>query len=399
VKNKRLTIGIDYTPAYEQGGGIGRYVRELIAALADEDRVTDYRLFVAGANVKPLPPLPGSNFTWRTSRISPIWFARLWQRARLPIPVERWVGKIDLFHATDFVLPPTRTKTRTVLTVHDLSFVRAPDAASPSLKRYLDQVVPRSVHRADYVLADSQATKDDLIALYGVTPDKVEVLLSGVNPRFQPVNDPALLSTVRAKYGIGDAPFVLSVGTVQPRKNYERLIQAFAQLPDDLRHVHLVIAGGRGWLQGPIYAAVETLGLTDRVHFIGFADDDDLPALYSAARAFAFPSLYEGFGLPVLESMACGTPVVTSNVSSLVEVAGDATLLIDPLSVQQIADALIQLLTDESLRTQLVERGHAQARQFTWQRAAAQLHNVYKRLLTSPPGPLSASSEGESQLG
>ncbi len=374
------TIGIDYTPAYEQGGGIGRYVRELIAALADEDRVTDYRLFVAGANAKSLPPLPGSNFRWAASRISPIWFARLWQRARLPIPVERWVGNVDVFHATDFVLPPTRRTTRTVLTVHDLSFVRTPDATSPALKRYLDQVVPRSVHRADHVLADSQATKDDLITLYNVAPDKVEVLLSGVNPRFQPVRDPAALAAVRSKYGIGDAPFVLSVGTVQPRKNYERLIQAFAQLPDDLRHIHLVIAGGRGWLQGPIYAAVETLGLRERVHFVGFADDADLPALYSAAQAFAFPSLYEGFGLPVLESMACGTPIVTSNVSSLVEVAGDATLLIDPFSVQQITDALAHLLMDESLCTRLIERGVTQARQFTWQRAVAQLHSVYNRI-------------------
>src|SRR5581483_3970742 len=224
-----------------------------------------------------------------------------------------------------------------------------------------DRVVPRSVRRADHVLADSQATKEDLIALYGVQPDKVTVLLSGVHPRFQPVRDPALLASVRARYGIGDAPFVLSVGTVQPRKNYERLMQALAALPATLRDIHLVIAGGRGWLQGPIHAAVDALGLQGRVHFIGFADDADLPALYSAAKCFAFPSLYEGFGLPVLESMACGTPVVTSNVSSLVEVAGDATLLVDPLSVEQITEALTRLLSDSTLRTTLIERGYRQA--------------------------------------
>ncbi|MEP7286199.1 MAG: glycosyltransferase family 1 protein [Chloroflexota bacterium] len=379
------TIGIDYTPAYEQGGGIGRYVRELVAALAEQDRKTDYRLFVAGANAKPLPPLPGSNFHWAASRIPPIWFARLWQRARLPIPVEQWVGSVSLYHATDFVLPPTRSKTRTVLTVHDLSFARAPEAASPALRRYLDRVVPRSVQRADHVLADSQATKDDLIALYGVTPEKVEVLLSGVNPRFQPVRDPATLAAVRAKYAIGTSPFILAVGTVQPRKNYERLIHALAALPAEHQAVHLVIAGGRGWLQAPIYAAVEKLGLSERVHFIGFADDADLPALYSAAHCTAFPSLYEGFGLPILESMACGTPVVTANVSSLVEVAGEAALLVDPHSTEQITAALARLLTDESLRSTLVAQGFEQASRFTWQRAATQLRQVYTHLLESRP--------------
>jgi glycosyltransferase involved in cell wall biosynthesis len=377
-------IGIDYTPAYEQGGGIGRYVRELIAALAALDDQTDYRLFVAGASARPLPPLPGTNFRWAASRIPPIWFARLWNRARLPIQVERWVGPVALYHATDFVLPPTRPSTRTVLTVHDLSFVRAPDAASPALRRYLDRVVPRSVRRADHVLADSQATKDDLIALCGTAPQKIDVLLSGVNPRFKPVRDPVALAAVRTRYQIGDAPFVLSVGTVQPRKNYERLMSAMARLPGDLQGTHLVIAGGRGWLQGPIYAAVESLGLRDRVHFIGFADDADLPALYSAARALAFPSLYEGFGLPVLEAMACGTPVVTSNVSSLVEVAGDATLLVDPLSVEQIADSLVRLLTDDDERAALIERGLRRAASFTWDRAAVQLRALYERLCTSP---------------
>ncbi len=372
-------IGIDYTPAYEQGGGIGRYVRELAAALASLDRDTDYRLFVAGARRDRLPPLPGPNFRWTPSRLSPLWFARLWHRARLPLPVERWVGSVALYHATDFVLPPTRPATRTLLTVHDLSFVRTPDTASPALKRYLDRVVPRSVQRADHVLADSQATKDDLTALYGVNPGKITVLLSGVNPRFQPVRDPVALTAVRQRYGIGSAPFILSVGTVQPRKNYERLIRAFASLPDQA--VHLVIAGGRGWLQGPIYAVVDALNVRDRVHFIGFADDADLPALYSAARCFAFPSLYEGFGLPVLEAMACGAPVVTSNVSSLVEVAGQAALLVDPLSVDDIGAALARLLTDEPLRVHLVEQGLRQAAQFTWERAARQLLEIYQRML------------------
>ncbi len=356
-----------------------------MSALAGHDPETPYRLFVAGIRprIKPLPPPPGPNFAWAPSRLSTTWFARLWHRAQIPIPVERWIGPLALFHATDFVLPPVRPSTQTVLTVHDLTFARAPEAASLRLKRYLDRVVPRSVRRADHVLADSQATKDDLIALYGTPPEKIDVLLSGVNPRFQPVQEAGTLAAVRARYGLGDAPYLLAVSTVQPRKNYERLIRALAALPADLSHIHLVIAGGRGWLQVPIYAAVDELGLRDRVHFIGFAADEDLPALYSAACGFALPSLYEGFGLPVLEAMACGTPALTSNVSSLVEVAGDAALLVDPLSVEDICAALVRLLTDEPLRAALIERGFRQAAQFTWARAAAQLHALYRRLTHS----------------
>ena len=370
-----LPIGIDYTPAYEQGGGIGRYVRELVAALAEFDGETPYRLFVAGAGRKALPPPPGPNFTYAPCRVTPEWLARLWHRARLPIPVELWTGPLRLFHATDFTLPPVRSGTPAVLTVHDLSFVRVPGAASPALKAYLDRVVPRSVRRADHVLADSQATKDDLVTLYATPAQKVSVLLSGVHPRFKPTHDPA----IRARYGIGEGMFVLAVGTVQPRKNYERLMRALVGLPEALSDVQLVVAGGRGWLEGPIYAAVESLGLRERVKFIGFAADDDLPALYTAVRCLAFPSLYEGFGLPILEAMACGTPVLTSNVSSLVEVAGDAAVLVDPLSEESLGDGLVRTLSDEALRERLISDGIRQAASFTWARSARQLRDVYQR--------------------
>jgi glycosyltransferase involved in cell wall biosynthesis len=323
-------IGIDYTAAYEQGAGIGRYVRELVRALAALDDETPYRLFVAGASRGALPPAPGINFAWRPTRITPLWFARLWHRLQVPLPVESFVGRVSLFHATDFTLPPTLPGTKTVLTVHDLSFVRAPETTTPVLKAYLDRVVPRSVRRATHVLADSQATKDDLVELYHTPPEKVTVLLGGANPEFKPVTDPAVLQAVRERYEIPGNPYIFSIGTVQPRKNYARLIEALAALGSEYADVHLVIAGGRGWLDSPIYQAVADHGLSQRVHFTGFARDEDLPALYSAARCLAYPSLYEGIGLPVLEAMACGTPVVTSKISSMPEIAGDAALLVDP---------------------------------------------------------------------
>lgn len=369
-------IALDYTPAYEQGGGIGRLTREIVAALAALDSPHQYRLFVAGASA-PLPPPPAANFTWKPTRITPDWFARIWHRARLPLPVEAFTGGVDLYHATDFTLPPTLLQTRTLLTVHDLSFVRVPETASPRLKAYLDVVVPRSARRADHIIADSQATKDDLIELYGIAPEKVTVILSGVDARFRRVENSA---AVRANYSIGNAPYIFAIGTVQPRKNYARLIEALARLRAEGHDLTLVIAGGKGWLDDPIYETLDTLQLRDQVRFIGFADDGDLPALYSEALCLAFPSLYEGFGLPILEAMACGTPVITSNVSSMPEAAGDAALLIDPYDVNALTDALRRIMEDSTLRDALVQRGYAQAARFSWEAAARQLLAVYESL-------------------
>jgi len=376
------TIAIDYTPAYDQGGGIGRLVRDLITALSIEDSLTSYRLFVAGASRSQLPPPPGPNFTWHPVPLSAEWMARLWQRARLPLPVNWLTGHIDLYHATDFVLPPVSRGIKTILTVHDLSFVRVPETAAPNLRAYLNVVVPRSVLKADHIIADSQATKDDLCALYGTSPDKVTVLLSGVDPRFAPVTNDTLLKSVRDRYSIGEQPYIFCIGTVQPRKNYSRVIQALAQLRAEGLDLQLVIAGGKGWLEDVIYRPLKDAQMQNYVHLIGFARDADLPALYSGAALTAFPSLYEGFGLPILESMACGTPVVTANVSSLPEVAGEAALLIDPYDVPGLTDAIRRLVTDDILRSTLIQRGYEQMKHSTWAKAARQLRAVYERVLT-----------------
>jgi len=373
-------IAIDYTPAYEQGGGIGRYVRDLVTALSLIDNQSDYRLFVSGASKNTLLDQVGHNFSWKPTRISPKWFARLWHRLKIPLPVEQFTGRIDLYHATDFVLPPTLQSTKTLLTVHDLSFVRVPETASPSLKAYLDRVVPLSVKRADHILADSQATKDDLMELYGVTPEKITVLLTGVDKRFQPSNIGEL--TMRSKYALSDRPYLFTIGTVQPRKNYARIIHSLAKLRAEGHDLDLVIAGGRGWLEDPIYQAIQETQMMDYVKLIGFADDEDIPTLYTQAKCVVFPSLYEGFGYPVLEGMACGTPVVTSNVSSLPEVAGDAALMVNPYDVDAITNAIRSIITDSELRKTLTERGFEQIKQFTWEKSARQLHQIYTDLLT-----------------
>jgi glycosyltransferase involved in cell wall biosynthesis len=206
-------------------------------------------------------------------------------------------------------------------------------------------------------------------------------LLSGVDDRFKPVKDSTTLTLAREKYDIPPRPYIFAVGTVQPRKNYVRLIQALATLREQGLDIGLVIAGGRGWLDDPIYASVKLHHVENYTHLIGFADEADLPALYSGAVCVATPSIYEGFGLPVLEAFACGTPVVTANISSLPEVAGDAALLIDPLNTDELTNALNSLISDETLRQELIEKGLKRVKDFTWDASAQHLRQIYTQML------------------
>ena len=377
-----LPITIDYNAAVSQAAGIGRLVRHQTAALFELDSQTPYQLFFSSTSAtKALPLYPNVNV--RQTLIPSLSLLRLWHRLHIPLPVEIWCGATSLYHATDFVLPPVRSHTKTIVTVHDLSFAKVPEAAPAKLKRFLDRVVPDSIRRATHVIADSESTKNDIIEIYGTDVHKLSVVLSGVESRFKPT---PLSANTRQRYSIPDKPYLFSVGTVQPRKNYSRVIKALHSLGNKYEDIIFVIAGGKGWLQDEMYATIQQTEMQHRVYLIGFADDEDLPALYSNATITVVPSLYEGFGFPVLESMACGTPVITSNLSSLPEVAGNAAILVDPYSVSEIATAIETLLTSSEQRKMLVQRGLEQASLFTWQRSAAQLLQVYANVLQLPLG-------------
>lgn len=378
-------IGIDVTAAVTQGGGIGRYTRELVRTVVRTGSDYEYHFFSAKRPAK-LPvsdPLPANDrVIAHEAALDDRWLYRLWYRFRLPLPVQWWTGPLDLFHSPDFVLPPVSGQIPTLLTVHDLSFVHYPETFTPALVNYLNRAVPWSVGRASHILADSQATKDDLTGLWNVPADKVTVLYSGVNRAFQPVTEPKLLNPVREKYGLGKTPYLFSTSTIQPRKNYQMLIRAFKPVAGRWPH-NLVIAGGKGWLYEETLAEVERQGLTGRVHFLGFVDDADLPALYSGATLFVFASLYEGFGLTPLEAMACGVPVVVSNASCLPEVVGDAAVLLSPQDEAAWTETMDTLLADPVRRGRMVAAGFRQARQFSWGKAARQLLNVYQTLLST----------------
>lgn len=368
-------IAIEYTGA-AQGGGVGRSVRDLTAALLRHHNEHEYLLWYAGRK-RDL----GVSTTVSVAHtpIDPLWLIRLWYRLRLPIPAEWvWRAGCDVFFATDFALPPTRTN-HTVLLIHDLSYIRVPETAFPALKAYLEDVVPRSLKRAAHIVVNSQATKRDIVELYQIDPAHITPLTFGVSDVFQPTAHPR--NRVSGLFPALTRPYILAVGTVQPRKNYVRLIEAVRRLRQNGLDVDLVIVGGQGWLSEPIYQAARAPDMVEHVHLLGHVSDEQLALLYGHAAIFAMPSLYEGFGLPVLEAMACGTPVVTSDVSSLPEAAGDAGLLCDPYSVDSIVEALTRALTDKALREQCIQRGKAHVAAHTWDVGARQLLGVFNQLL------------------
>jgi glycosyltransferase involved in cell wall biosynthesis len=375
---KRMRVTIDYTAAVRQRAGVGRYTRSLVQALARLDRENEYRLFTAGdpAPSDDWPP----NFTVRGTRVPARFLTAGWHKLLLPVPVERFAGESDIFHSPDFTLPPLASA-RGVVTIHDLSFLKLPQFADPGLREYLAARTPDSARRAERVLADSENTRQDVIELLDIPPDKVTVVRAGVEPRFRPVHDPHLLQAARERYQLPEL-FVLFVGTIEPRKNLSRLISAYAEMRRQTGLPHsLILGGGKGWLSDEIYEQVRREGLEEDVKFPGFVADADLPALYTLADLFAFPSLYEGFGLPPLEAMACGTPVVASRNSSLPEVLGAAALYVDAEDTDGLADAMARVLGDATLRVRLAELGRAQAARFTWDAAAQELLDAYRLVM------------------
>jgi glycosyltransferase involved in cell wall biosynthesis len=266
---------------------------------------------------------------------------------------------------------PLWTRPAAAVTVHDLGFLHFPEAHPRAQRWYLDWSSRHNARLAQRVIADSEATKQDLVTHYGVRPDRILVAYPGCDPDLSPVADADVIAAVKRRFGIhGD--YFLHIGTLQPRKNLARLIQAFANLQPAAAEdkIQLVLAGKRGWLYDELLHQVRRLDLTGRVLFPGYLTPADKSALLSGAQAYVFPSLYEGFGFPVLEAQGCGTPLICANSSSLPEVAGDAALLVDPLDVDGLTQAMLRLQEDTSLRADLVARGLRNRKRFSWQRCA-----------------------------
>lgn len=382
VASRPLKIAIDYTSAINQNAGIGRFVRSLVGSVVARDTTDSFLLMHATPNPGRAAVYPaGQRISKRVLRVNERWMNILWHRLQVPLPVDWLTGPVDIYHSPDFVMPPVRAA-KSILTVHDLAFLLYPECADARLRAYLERTVPRSVQRADYVVADSENTRNDVICLLGMPADRVTVVPGGVDPSFKPVTDPARIAAFRQTIGLDETtPYILFVGVIEPRKNLVGLIEAFDLLKSRRQLPHkLVVVGRRGWLSDGTMQRADRSPYRNDIVFPGFIPEGELATLYSAAESFAFPSHYEGFGLPVLEAMACGTPVVASRASSLPEVVGDAGMQVDPDDTERLASALELLALNPEMRTDFSARGLERAATFTWEAAADIMVDVYRRV-------------------
>ncbi len=357
--------------AWYRSAGVHQYIHHLLRHLGRADDGLRYTVLLGEGMLPSDVALTSLRSRWPTGRAG---VRVLWEQLVQPRVLHR-IGA-DLVHGPVFVAP-LFAPCPVVVTIHDLSFIRFPDLFRPANRLYLTVLTRLSARSARRLIAVSAHAATETAQLLGVPSERIDVVYHGVDPVFRPL-PPDEVVAFRQRRGLPER-FVLFVGTLEPRKNLARLVEAFAHIRDG--RVGLVLAGGKGWLYDELFAKVKILGLGEEVIFPGYVMKDELPLWYNAATVMAYPSVYEGFGLPVLEAQACGVPVLTSNVSSLPEAAGDAALMVDPYDVEKLAAGLNRLLTDEPLRYELRERGLAHAEKFVWSHTAQETARVYRRAL------------------
>ena len=379
MHSKRFHVGLSAHLLAQDAGyrsaGISGYIHHLIAALPDADPSFMYTVFTGAQAIPPARAgLIARRSRWNT--ISPL--KRIaWEQIAQPFAVRQ--AGIDLLHALAFA-GPILSRVPQVVTVYDLSFIHTPDVLPTSRRLYLGLFTRLSCQRARRVIAISESTARDVATQFGILRDKIDVALPGVTERFHPL--PAdEVAAFRQRAGLPER-FLLFVGTLEPRKNLPVLLRAYAQLPPaDRASVHLVLAGGKGWMYDEIFQTIERHGLSETVHLPGYIDDADLPLWYNAAEMLVYPSVFEGFGLPVIEAMACGTPVAVAESSSLPEAAGDTGYRLPPDDPGAWAEALAHVIHDPVWRAEAGARARARAAGFTWANTAAQTVASYRRAL------------------
>ena len=383
-----IDVLYDIAPAVHQRAGLARYAERLATHLMEEQAEEVRLRFFYNRHSGHLPPaglrtapavtqpvtLPLGQLAWRLSVLA----SQLARQVYWPIQRYLPVGPqpvFPIYHATEHLLP--RLDTPTVLTVHDLIFERYPQHHTQRNRLYLRVAMPLFVRAASAIIAVSRHTRRDLVELYGADPAKIHVVYEGVDARFRPAPE-GEIRRVAAQYS-PERPYLLMVGTLEPRKNHAAALRALARLKAWGWPHRLLLVGGQGWLFEPIRRQIEDEGLGSDVHFAGYVPDADLPPLYSGAAAVLVPSLYEGFGFPVLEAMACGAPVVCSSASSLPEVAGEAALLGAPEDDEGIAHAVQLVLGQPEVAKAMGEMGRVQAGQYRWDVCARETVEVYQR--------------------
>jgi len=370
-----MHIAIDAHSVGTQLGGNVTYITSLIEALAEIDKSNQYTLYVTMPEAVERYTGRWDNFNVRrTLPHTPL--------IRIPITLALELRRrpVDLLFVQ--YTAPLFAPCKVVTTIHDISYEHLPETFNRRSRFQMKLTIRHTARHADHVIASSEYSRQDVIDMYQLRPEKVTAIPLAAPASYKPVTDQSRLNLIREKYSIkGD--FILGVGSIHPRKNLSRLISAYAALVkrrDDVPA--LILVGKKGWLSDETFNAKELSGLGDRVRFTGFVPDEDLPPLYSAAKIFVYPSFFEGFGLPPLEAMQCGTPVITGNRTSLPEVVGDAGLQVDPFQIDAIADAIEKVLSDEKLSSELSERGLKRAEKFSWGSTARQTLAVFERIVS-----------------
>lgn len=372
-----MTLYLDVSAAVNVPAGLGRYSRSLTLAMLPylEEAPSLFYNWIEGRSqlVAGLEHCPQKSIRLGYKP----WRMAVWAGQMAHLSFKRWTPNASLFHAMEHLLMPLRG-VPSVMTVHDLIFKLFPEHHKRLNYIFLNRAMPLFVKRADAIIAVSEASKRDLVEHYGTDPAKITVVYEAAASDFA-APSPADIQRVRAQYQLPEQ-FLLAVGTIEPRKNYGRLLEALAILRAKYPDLKLVLVGSKGWLYEGFFQKIDDLKMGEQVIFPGYVPDVDLPAFYGAAEVAVMPSVYEGFGLPVLEALACGTPVASSHAASLPELGGDAVQYFDPLNVEEMAAVLDKILDDAALQAQMREVGLRQAALFSWDRAARETLAVYQQL-------------------
>lgn len=370
-------IGFDASALPPRLTGAGNYIVELLRALHRLDLPLDLCVFctATGRDQIGLPEKIGFQYV-TVPALHPA-LRLLWEQVRLPRLAKQ--HRLDLLHSPHYTRP-LRLPCRSVVTLHDMTLFLFPELHTLPKRFFFRWMIRFSARSANALLTISESTRQDAMRILGIAPQRIHTTLLAALPEHQPVSDPDRLQATRQKYSLPEQ-FILYVGVLEPRKNLPVLFQAFAHLRSRFPGYRLIIAGKPGWMVEQIKSQLEALQLGDSVQFTGYVQAEDLPVVYNLARVSVYPSLYEGFGLPVLESLACGTPVITTNVSSMPEAAGDAGLLVPPGDVPALEAALDRLLSDPAERERRSRLGLEHARSFTWERTAQETYQVYRQVL------------------
>lgn len=406
-----MKIGYDITVLYRAVAGVFNYRRRLLAAMLAAAPQDSFALldYVPLQLLKPQPPqlaalvqpanaqhvlvngirhrklghldIMQHALTEPLAKVADTIFYPLWHyaaRESLRRQITRHMAQVDVFHASA-VLPFALPHAKNMITIHDLTTLILPQHHVTATQDLHQQTFDFAREEATAVIAVSENTKRDIVRLLGIEPERVHVVYEGVEPHYRPLAAPAV-KQVLARYGLTAHDYILHVGTIEPRKNLMRLVAAYALLRERLDKLPpLVLVGRKGWLTDDLYGRIDTLDLTSQIRILDNVPDAALPAFYNGALFLAYPSLYEGFGLPALEAMACGTAVLAANASSLPEVVGDAGVLVDPLDSEAIADGMARLLAGgEAYRAELSQKSLAQSQRFTWEQAARETLQLYQ---------------------